>query len=152
VAADVGFVARAAEGDAHVLAAERAGDRLRDRRLADARRAVNSRIGPFAIARALASRCVGDLAIIVADCSVLVVVARPRARAAWPDSPVSLTILLRHLLRAELAHGEELEHAVLHVLQPVVILVEHVSRASGRAGRRSARSTAARRSTRGTCG
>ena len=38
VAADVRLVAGAAERDAHVLAAHGAGDRLRDRRLADARR------------------------------------------------------------------------------------------------------------------
>ena len=40
VAADVGFVARAAERHAHVLAPERPRDRLGDRRLADARRSV----------------------------------------------------------------------------------------------------------------
>jgi hypothetical protein len=37
--------------------------------------------------------------------------------------------LLRHLLRAKLTHGEELEHAILHVGQSVVILVEHGLRA-----------------------
>ena len=38
VSADVRFVARATQRDAHVLAAQRARDRLRDRRLADAGR------------------------------------------------------------------------------------------------------------------
>ena len=33
--------------------------------------------------------------------------------------------LFLELLRAQLAHGEELEHAVLHVGKPVVVLVEH---------------------------
>ena len=32
--------------------------------------------------------------------------------------------LLLHLLRAQLTHGQELEHAILHVRQTVVILVE----------------------------
>src|SRR5690606_38808552 len=45
VAADVGLVARAAEADAHILAAERLGDRLRDARLAHARRSGEQQDG-----------------------------------------------------------------------------------------------------------
>ena len=33
--------------------------------------------------------------------------------------------LFLHLLRAQLTYGQELEHAVFHVREPVVILVEH---------------------------
>ena len=43
---------------------------------------------------------------------------------ATGSSPVCLQ-LVRHLLRAKLTHGEELEHPILHVRQPVVVLVEH---------------------------
>ena len=43
------------------------------------------------------------------------------------NSPVRVD-LLRQLLRAQLPDGEELEHAVLHVRQAVVILVEHLAR------------------------
>jgi hypothetical protein len=55
VAADVGLVARAAERDAHVLASERAAIDLAIDVLPTPGGPTNSRIGPFAIARAFAS-------------------------------------------------------------------------------------------------
>ena len=90
---------------------------------------VKSRIGPFAMARALAS----VVSVIVRSSSspfARATASRRSLRAlslAAGNSPVR-GHLLGELLRAQLAHGEELEHAVLHVLQAVVILVEHVDR------------------------
>ena len=55
--------------------------------------------------------------------------------------------------RPQLAHGEELEHAILDVAEPVVILVEDPRGLARRRGaRRCACPTAARRSSRGRCG
>ena len=52
----------------------------------------------------------------------------------------------------ERQHADVVEHALLHVLETVVVLVEHLrARARRRARRRCARSTAARRSSRGRC-
>ena len=79
VAADLGLVAHAADADALELAAQRAGDRAAERRLADAGRADEAQ----------------DRAL--------------RVRVEAPD-------------------GEELEDAVLHRLQPVVVGVEHLAR------------------------
>ncbi len=48
-------------------------------------------------------------------------------RASAGTSPVSLDLPLE-LAGAELPDGEEFEHAVLHVLQAVVVLVEDARR------------------------
>ena len=107
VAADLGLVAHAAGADALELAAQRARDRLAQRRLADAGRADEAE-----------DRAARDV-----------------------------------LAAVELAHGEELEDAVLDLLEAVVVLVEDPrGRARGRGCPRSTCSTAARRSTPGTCG
>ena len=79
VAADLGLVAHAADADALELAAQRAGDRLAQRRLADAGR---------------------------------------------PDEAEDRAARVR----LELAHGEELEDAVLDLLDVVVVGVEHLAR------------------------
>ena len=76
VAADIGLVTRATEGDPDVLAPHRPSDRLRDRRLADA------------------------------------------GRTREQQDPALLWLL------RELVDRQELEHAILHVAEPEVILVE----------------------------
>jgi len=85
VATDVRLVVDAAEGHAGELPAQRAGDRLAERRLAHARRSDQ-----------------GD--------------DRARTAAAKHLEPALL---------AQLAHGQELDDAVLDLLDVVVVLVEH---------------------------
>ena len=126
VAADVGLVARAAERDADVLASERTRDRLRDRRLADARRSDEEQDRSLRHRAGLRLLRIGDRPVsssAVAELRRRVFLASLRA-SATDISPVCLDLLC-HLLRAKLTHGEELEHAILHVRQAVVILVEH---------------------------
>src|SRR5256886_4191173 len=89
VAANVGLVARPAQGDAHVRTAHGPRDRFRDRRLSHTRRPDEQQDGPLGF-------------LVLAG-------ALPR--------------LLRRAL-AQLAHGQELEHLVLHVREPVVVLLE----------------------------
>ena len=128
MAADVGLVARAAQGDAHVLRpSERAIDLAIDV-LPTPGGPTNRRIGPFAIARALAS-----LASVIGRSSCVGAGDLRRrvflGRLELGDRHLAgLLELLLHLLRAQLAHGEELEHAILHVRQAVVVLVEHFLR------------------------
>ena len=109
VAADVGLVARAAQGDADVLAAHRPGDRLRDRGLAHAGRA-------------------GEQQDAAAGSGRLALLLLHRAGLRLPvDRGLLLGLgLLRFLTRRlrELAHRQKLEDAVLDVLQAVVILVQ----------------------------
>ena len=125
VAADVGLVARAAERDAHVLAPERARDRLGDRRLADARRADEQQDRPLRHRARLRLLRVGDRPVVVARWRAATASRRPSSALQLADRDLArLLDFLRELLRAQLAHGEELEHAVLHVLQAVVVLVE----------------------------
>src|ERR1035441_7809060 len=106
VATDVGFVARAAKRDADVLATHRARDGLRDRGLPDAGRADEEEDPPLAGRGVLFRRGLGAL-------------GRRSYRGALG-------------LRAHLAHREELEDAVLHVGERVVVLVEKIGRASCR--------------------
>ena len=88
VAADLGLVAHATEGDADELPVERPGHRLAQRGLADTGRADEDqdRPGPTAVDRRQAT------------------------------------------LGAQLAHREVFEDALLHVHEPVVVLVEDVGR------------------------
>ena len=128
VAADVGLVAHAAERDAHVLAPERAGDRLGDRGLADARRADEEQDRPLRHRAGLRLLRVGDRPLVVLGAQrrrrvVLVGLERRRPGPRPSSRPRRASCL-----RAELAHREELEHAVLHVLQAVVVLVEDPDR------------------------
>ena len=66
VATDVGLIARAAQRRAHVLAAERARDRLGDRRLAHARRAHEQQNRALGHGPGLGFLGVGDRAFVVA--------------------------------------------------------------------------------------
>ena len=90
-----------------------------------------SRIGPLAIARAFAS-----FLSVTARCSPVTFstgVASRALRLERGDRHLARGLdLVRHLLRAQLAHGQELEHAVLHVGQAVVVLVEHLSARASR--------------------
>ncbi len=105
VAADLGLVAHAAEGDAHELAAHGPGDRLAERRLADAR-------GP-------------DQRDDRAMAALMASVARSSSDASALDSSLGSSLRLAALaLVAQLAHGEELDDARLHVGQAVVVGVE----------------------------
>ncbi len=107
MAADVRLVPRAAERDADVLASHRASDRLRDRGLADSGRSGEEEDPAPAPARTCAAR----------------LSARPaRASGSLLRRGLGLRRLLRRL--RELPDREELEDPVLHVLQPVVVLVE----------------------------
>src|ERR1700721_1232699 len=63
---------------------------------------TKSRIGPLAIARDSASRLSAMWRL---------------ARFFDP---------LRQFLGRQLAHGQELEHAILYILEPVMVVVEHV--------------------------
>jgi hypothetical protein len=118
VAADVGLVARAAERDADVLAPHRPRDRLRDRSLSDSRRSGEEK-DPAARAARDGLRALRrlthdfDSGLSLDDVGFF-----------------GLVGLLRGLLRPfpilrELSHREELEDAVLDVLQPVMVFVEH---------------------------
>ena len=86
---------------------------------------MKRRIGPFAIARDLAS------ALSVIERSLVIAVASDGVASSFVGEQLrgrnfaGLLDFLRQLLRAQLAHGEELEHAILHVLESVVILLEH---------------------------
>ena len=155
VAADVGLVARAAERDADVLAPHRAGDRLGDRRLADARRTDEQQDRP-ARRRSSSLPLTGRWAPARWRWRPGSSVDSPGASSAAcarRRPPPSSSRSGRVLLHAQLAHGEELEHPVLHVAERVVILVEDLLRpAAGRGAPRCARSTAARRSSRDRCG
>ena len=74
MAADLGLVAHAAERDAHELAAERLGDRARQRRLADARRADEAQDRPLQGRVQLAHREVFEDAILqLVEAGVLLV-------------------------------------------------------------------------------
>ena len=100
VAADVRLVARAAERDAHVLASHRAGDGLRDRRLPGAGRADEEQ----------------DRAVL--QDPVVVLAARLRAgRRLRRRSALPLP---------QLADRQELEDPLLHVLEAVVVLFQHL--------------------------
>ena len=123
VAANVGLVARTAQRHAHVLAAERAGNALGNRCLAHSRRTVEEQDGPAGHGARLGFPGVGDLAVFLA------VPKRGRGVGGFPlqlryGELTGRRDFSRHLLRPQLPHGEELEHAILHVLEPVVILVE----------------------------
>ena len=61
MAANIGFIARAAEGHAHVFASERPGDRFRDRRFADARRTDEEHDRPLRHRARLRFLLIGDL-------------------------------------------------------------------------------------------
>ena len=128
VAPDVGLVARAAERDPDVLPPHRAGDALGNRGLADARRADEQQ-----------DRAAWRPVVVVALDGHVAAAGRWRWPAACRcDSPCGdlLRLPLAPWLLlggtrsaascciAQLAHGQELEHAVLHVAQGVVILVE----------------------------
>ena len=155
VAPDVGLVARAAERDADVLPSHRAGDRLGHRGLAHARRAHEEQdrtLGPLvrvAGSRHVARRhrCgrhrrVGGLARLD-----LLLPLRLRLGVL---APLRLRVLL---LLPKLAHGQELEHAVLHVAEGVVVLVEDsLTPRPGRGAPRCARSRGAPRCSRGRSG
>ena len=101
--ADVRFVARTTEGDAHVLATERTRDRLRDTGLADTRRSVKEQDRALRHGAGLRFRRVRFLAVARGD------------------------DLGGDLLRPQLSHGQELQHAILHVLKTVVILLEDLA-------------------------
>ena len=116
MAADLGLVAHAAEGDPHELAAQGAGDRLAERRLADAR---EDRPGPG---------------------------SRPRSRRPVPTSSMPA-------LGPQLAHGQVLDDALLHLVEAGVVGVEDgAGLGRRRGGPRSACPTAARARCRATCG
>ncbi len=111
VATDVGLVARSAERDPHVLAAEGARDRLRDRGLSDAGR-TGEKEDPAPVRGALSF---GRLRPRVLRRFRLRTVCglRRRRRSRF-----------RRLASEQLADREELEDPVLHVLQGVVVLVQ----------------------------
>ena len=94
VAADLGLVADAAEGDPHERAAQGAGDRLAEAGLADAGRPDE-----------------GDDR------------ATPRPVAALGVAVAASTAPLG----PQLAHGEELDDAVLDLVEAVVVGVEHLA-------------------------
>jgi hypothetical protein len=153
VAADVRLVARAAQRDAHVLAAERARDALRDRRLADARRSdeeqdrtaadglrLRLRLLALAVHR---ERLVADAVAFVergerfgrgsqvghADRTDHVVLHGRSGDRRLDNGSRGVRLRFRFgvldgALHLQLAHGEELEHASLHVLEAVVVLLE----------------------------
>ncbi len=91
VATDVALVARAAQGDAHVLAAQALGDALSDRGLADTGRSGEDQDRPLVDLGGVDLAALGPL------------LAQP-------------------------AHGQELQHPVLHLFQPVVVVVENGGR------------------------
>src|SRR5262249_33933002 len=98
VAADVRLVTRAAERDPHVLAAHRPRDRLRDRGLADARRAGEEQ-DPAARPRG--------------PCLLFLDGARLRLALDLRFLLGELLLRLLAALPGELAHGEELEDLIL---------------------------------------
>ena len=100
VAADIGLVPSAAEGDPNVLAAHRSGDRLRDRGLADSRGTDKEE-----------DRRTGGPIVFV-----------PRRFLGASVAPGRVAFLV--VIRPELPYRQELEHTVLDFLQTVMILVQ----------------------------
>ena len=114
---------------------------------------TNRRIGPLGHGAGLGLGLVGDGASRSCRWRASGLAVSLRLRGARAGTRRSCLDLLGELPGAELADGQELEHAVLDVLQAVVVLVEHLrARGSGRGGRRSGCSRAARRSIRDRCG
>ena len=81
MAANLGFVAHAADGEAHELAAHRARDRLAERRLADARRPDEAEDRPGQLFLELADRQILDDPVFDL-LEIVVVLVEDRARAA----------------------------------------------------------------------
>src|ERR1035437_3537832 len=112
---------RSAERDAHVLAAERARHRLRDGRLADARRADEEQD------RSL-RHCAGLGFLLVRDLPVggpVALLERVRriflARTKLDGRKLAGVLdLVGNLLGAQLTHRQELDDAILDVLEAVV--------------------------------
>ena len=127
VAADVGFVARAAERRAYVFAPQRPRDRLGDRRLAHARRSDEQQNGPLGHGARLGFLRVGDRTVVV---GLRERRSRILARGLHLHDRhfAGLLQFVGHLLRTQLTHGQEFEHPILDVGQPVVVLVENRGR------------------------
>src|SRR2546425_5766128 len=105
VAADVRLVAGAAQRDAHVGPAHRAGDRFGDRRLADAGRADEQENVPL-------------LFVVLVPLRSAPLLGRGLLRGCRGGFALP-----------QLAHRQEFEHLVLDVLQAVVVLLEDLGRA-----------------------
>ena len=126
VAADVRFISGATQGDTHVLAPQRAGDGLGDRCLADSRRADEEKDRSLRHGAGLRFGLVGDVAFLepagIENRRGLVFFRQQLGGGHL----ARLVDFFRQLQRAQLSHRQELQHAILHVLEPVVILVEHL--------------------------
>ena len=124
VAANVRFVACATKRNAYILAAERARDRFRDRRLAHARRTVEQQDWTTRHHTRLCFGCAldGFVACRVGRRDRIRIIALElgnRELSRRRD-------LGGHLLRSQLTHREKLKHAILHVLETVVIFFENL--------------------------
>src|SRR6185437_7893829 len=127
VSANIGLVARAAQRDAHVFAAERVSDRLRDGRLTRTGRSNEQEN------RALRHRAGFDL-LLIGDRLRLWLLAERRSRLVLFDAKLlggyspSFLDLFGQLLGPELTNRQEFEDAVLHILKPVVVCIQNFGR------------------------
>jgi hypothetical protein len=128
VATDVRLIADAAERGTHVFAAEGPRDGLGDGCFAHAGRSDEEQDRAFGHRPRLGFLTVLDRLLFVAREVQRRRGVVPRGAKFLDRKLTGALELLLHFLRAELSHRQELQHAILHVRQPIVIFVEHLLR------------------------